>query len=73
VFLVEGRRNRDDTAKKTVQNLPDAAVFVADTHKERTVVSEGQRMDALSVLVLEVHVVKELILVELNNVENFLC
>lgn len=73
VLLIQVPRDRHHDSKQVADYSPDFAKVFADSDEEVTVITEGETGNLASVLVLRHHIVEELVLVELDNIENFLC
>ena len=72
MLFIKFVRNGDSHAKQVVDNFPDSSLVHRDGDHEITVVRKLQTRDSFTVLVLDLAVIEELLLVQLDNVKDFL-
>ena len=73
MILIKSERNGHCHAKQVAYDFPDSGLIKRNSHHVVTVFRERQTSDSLEVLVLDLNVIKELLLVELHHVKDFLC
>lgn len=73
MLLIEVARDTHHNAEQVAHHSPDFAQVVADGDEVVTVVTVGEAGHLARVLVLQHHIVEELRLVQLDDVENLLC
>ena len=73
MLCVKVGRNGAKATHQVTHDSPKAAHVVANGDKEVAVVAEGDRRDHICMFVNSFHVVKELVLVQLDHVEDLLC